>query len=60
MVDKQPIGPVGRLIAYCARKPLVTVVAVAALSLAGYRALLAIPLDAIPDLSDVQVIVFTE
>lgn len=60
MVDNQPIGPVGRLIAYCARKPLVTVVAVAAISLAGYRALLAIPLDAIPDLSDVQVIVFTE
>jgi len=53
-------GLIGRLIAYCARQPLVTVVAITALAAGGYRALLSIPLDAIPDLSDVQVIVFTE
>ncbi len=49
-----------RLIGYCARNPLLTVVAIAALAFGGYRALIQAPLDAIPDLSDVQVIIYTE
>ncbi|MCO6442058.1 MAG: efflux RND transporter permease subunit [Nitrococcus mobilis] len=54
------IGWLQRLIGYCARNPLLTVAAIAALAFGGYRALIQAPLDAIPDLSDVQVIVFTE
>ena len=43
-----------------ARKPLITLVAVLALTFGGWQALQRAPLDAIPDLSDVQVIVFTD
>ena len=53
-------GVINSLIAYCAGNPLLTVVAIAALALGGWLALQRAPLDAIPDLSDVQVIVFTE
>ncbi|ADE14800.1 heavy metal efflux pump, CzcA family [Nitrosococcus halophilus Nc 4] len=49
-----------RLIGYCARRPLLILVTITALAFGGYRALTQAPLDAIPDLSDVQVIVFTE
>ena len=55
-----PIGPIERLIAYCARRPVITLLLVAACAFWGYRALLNTPLDAIPDLSDVQVIIYTE
>ncbi|HTQ04242.1 MAG TPA: CusA/CzcA family heavy metal efflux RND transporter [Polyangiaceae bacterium] len=48
------------MIAACARKPLVTILFVAALGAWGWVSLKRAPLDAIPDLSDVQVIVFTE
>ncbi len=58
--EGESIGWLQRLIAYCARNPLLTLVAVAALAFGGYRALINAPLDAIPDLSDVQVIIFTE
>lgn len=54
------IGWLQRLIGYCARNPLLTLVAIAALSFGGYRALVNAPLDAIPDLSDVQVIIYTK
>ncbi|WP_022947084.1 efflux RND transporter permease subunit [Methylohalobius crimeensis] len=53
-------GWLKRLIGYCARNPLLTMVTVGALAVWGYLALMRAPLDAIPDLSDVQVIVFTE
>jgi Cu(I)/Ag(I) efflux system membrane protein CusA/SilA len=53
-------GFVARTIAACARRPFLTLVLVAALSAWGYYSLRHAPLDAIPDLSDVQVIVFTE
>lgn len=46
-----------RLIAWSARNPLLVLFASAALALAGLVALRATPLDALPDLSDVQVIV---
>jgi Cu(I)/Ag(I) efflux system membrane protein CusA/SilA len=58
--EGESISWLQRLIAYCARNPLLTLVAVAALAFGGYRALINAPLDAIPDLSDVQVIIFTE
>ena len=53
-------GPIERIIAACARNPFLTIVTVAALALWGYYSLRHIPLDAIPDLSDTQVIIFTE
>ena len=49
-----------RIIAGSARNPLLVGLATAALILWGGYALRHMPLDAIPDLSDVQVIVFTE
>jgi Cu(I)/Ag(I) efflux system membrane protein CusA/SilA len=54
------LGPIERLISYCARNPLITLLLVAAGAFWGYRALVQTPLDAIPDLSDVQVIIYTE
>lgn len=53
-------GMIARIIAACARNPLFTLMAVAAMALWGFYSLREVPLDAIPDLSDVQVIVFTE
>jgi Cu(I)/Ag(I) efflux system membrane protein CusA/SilA len=53
-------GLIARLIAASASRPLLTILFVAALSAWGWVSLQHAPLDAIPDLSDVQVIVFTE
>ena len=55
-----PTGLIGRIIAACARNPLLTVILIAGLGAWGWFGLTRAPLDAIPDLSDVQVIVFTE
>jgi len=49
-----------KIIAYSATNRLLTLMLIAAATFFGYRALLNTPLDAIPDLSDVQVIIFTE
>jgi Cu(I)/Ag(I) efflux system membrane protein CusA/SilA len=53
-------GLVGRLIAGSARNPLITILLIGGLAVWGWYSLRRAPLDAIPDLSDVQVIVFTE
>ena len=53
-------GAVARLIGASTRQPLVTLVLVGALTVWGVYALMRTPLDAIPDLSDTQVIIFTE
>ncbi len=53
-------GLVGKMIAASGRRPVMTLLLVAALGAFGYYALLHTPLDAIPDLSDTQVIIFTE
>ena len=53
-------GLIARVIAACAHRPFVTILCVAAASVWGWFSLQRAPLDAIPDLSDVQVIVFTE
>ncbi len=57
--DAEP-GLVAKLIAASAHRPFLTILFVAALSAWGWVSLQRAPLDAIPDLSDVQVIVFTE
>lgn len=53
-------GLLGRLIAASAHNPFFTLLLVGAAAVAGLVALRDTPLDAIPDLSDVQVIVQTE
>src|ERR1700733_2109672 len=55
-----PSGPIAWLIAACARNPVITILLVAALAGWGWLSLRRAPLDAIPDLSEVQVVVFTE
>jgi Cu(I)/Ag(I) efflux system membrane protein CusA/SilA len=49
-----------RLIAWSARNPFLIGIATPALIFGGILAVLRTPLDALPDLSDVQVIVYTE
>src|SRR4030042_1645145 len=51
---------IGRIIEYCGRKRLVVFMVVLFLFAWGYWALKKTPLDAIPDLSDTQVIILTE
>ena len=53
-------GPLEKLINFSARNWLLTMMLVLAGAFWGYRSLSMAPLDAIPDLSDVQVIVFTD
>jgi copper/silver efflux system protein len=53
-------GPIARLIAASASRPVLTLLLVGACTAWGFTALERAPLDAIPDLSDVQVIIFTE
>jgi copper/silver efflux system protein len=53
-------GLVARLIELCARQRGLTILLVLGAALLGVRALRETPLDALPDLSDVQVIVFAE
>lgn len=52
-------GLVSKVIALCANKPGITILLVLMLAIIGYRSIFQTPLDAIPDLSDVQVIVYT-
>ena len=49
-----------RLITWCARNRILTIALVLIATVAGLRAIRQTPLDAIPDLSDTQVIVSTE
>ncbi len=49
-----------RLIAWSARNPFLIALATLAIAFAGVLAIARTPLDALPDLSDVQVIVYTE
>lgn len=57
---KAKTGLIARLIASSARAPGLTIVLALALGAFGVYALKNTPLDAIPDLSDTQVIIFTE
>jgi len=58
--DAEALGLIARLIALCARNRGLTVLTVIAAAAWGVWSVRQTPLDAIPDLSDVQVIVFTE
>lgn len=49
-----------RLIAWCARQRVIVLIASLGLALWGVWAMYRTPLDAVPDISDVQVIVATE
>ncbi len=60
MTESSQLGPIGRVIAWCAHHRYLTLLAALALGLWGAWSARQAPLDAIPDLSDVQVIVFTE
>ncbi|HEX7703225.1 MAG TPA: efflux RND transporter permease subunit, partial [Kofleriaceae bacterium] len=53
-------GVIGTIIAGSARNPLITILLIAGLGVWGWFSLRRAPLDAIPDLSDAQVIIFTE
>ncbi len=54
------VGVIGRVIAGSARNPLITILLISGLAVWGWLSLKRAPLDAIPDLSDAQVIIFTE
>lgn len=54
------VGFIGRMIDHSARNPVLTILLIGGLAAWGLFALRRAPLDAIPDLSDVQVIIFTE
>lgn len=58
--EDESVGILGRIIAACAHNPVLTLLLVAALATWGWVSLRDAPLDAIPDLSDAQVIIFTE
>jgi Cu(I)/Ag(I) efflux system membrane protein CusA/SilA len=58
--EAKPAGLIARIIAASARAPVFVIGAVIAMTAWGWVSLKKTPLDAIPDLSDVQVIVFTE
>lgn len=53
-------GVLARVIAFSVANPFAILVVTFLLALGGYQAFRQLPLDAIPDLSDTQVIVFTE
>jgi copper/silver efflux system protein len=63
-MSDQPIAPrtglIGWIIAGCAKNPLVVVLVIATLGGWGWLSVRRASLDAIPDLSDAQVIVFTQ
>jgi Cu(I)/Ag(I) efflux system membrane protein CusA/SilA len=60
MTAAGPPGVIARVIAGSARNPLVAIALVAGLGAWGWLSLSRAPLDALPDLSDAQVILFTE
>jgi copper/silver efflux system protein len=51
---------ISRLIEVSARNPVLVILGVLLLAAGGVWAVFAVPLDAIPDLSDVQVVIYTE
>ena len=54
------VGVIGHIIAASAQNPLIVILLIAGLGAWGWLSIRRAPLDAIPDLSDAQVIVFTE
>ena len=58
--DRAGGGVLGALIEWSANNTFLVLLASLAVTLAGILAVVRTPLDALPDLSDVQVIVYTE
>ena len=58
--DLQQTGAIARLIGWSARNQLLVVLFAITLIVAGIRAIGTMPLDAIPDMSDTQVIIRTD
>jgi copper/silver efflux system protein len=58
--DAPALGPIARLIGLCARNPWLTILVAVAMTAWGLFAMRDSRLDAIPDLSETQVIIFTE
>lgn len=58
--DQESHGVIAKLIALCAKQPLLTLLVAAMMAAWGVYSVKNAPLDAIPDLSDAQVIIFTE
>jgi len=50
---------IGKIIEYCAKNQFIVFVLVGVAAVAGFLALKSLPLDAIPDLSDTQVIIYS-
>jgi Cu(I)/Ag(I) efflux system membrane protein CusA/SilA len=50
---------INRIIAWCARNPFLVFMGAALLAVTGYWCMRRVPLDALPDISDVQVIIHT-
>ena len=51
---------ISRIIAWCARNPFLVFTGAILLVVAGVWSLQRVPLDALPDISDVQVIIHTQ
>ncbi len=51
---------ISRIIAWCARNPFLVFTGAILLVVAGYWCMQRVPLDALPDISDVQVIIHTQ
>jgi Cu(I)/Ag(I) efflux system membrane protein CusA/SilA len=51
---------ISRIIEWCSRNPFIVFTAAILLTVAGFWSLKHVPLDALPDISDVQVIIHTE
>ena len=51
---------IARTIAWCARNPFLVITASILLAVAGIWSMMHVPLDALPDISDVQVIIHTQ
>jgi Cu(I)/Ag(I) efflux system membrane protein CusA/SilA len=60
MTEGDKLGLIARVIAASASRPLLTILFVAAFAAWGWVAFQRAPLDAVPDLSDVQVTIYTE
>src|SRR4051812_44715237 len=58
--EQAETGVIHRLIGFSARNPFLVVLLILAIAGSGYWALRRTPIDAIPDLSDVQVIIMTD
>ena len=58
--DEQKEGMIERLIEFSANNRFFTIAIIVFIALLGYQSMMSVPLDAIPDISDTQVIIYTK